>query len=157
MFLLVFWFVFLFVLPIAISMIEIRLGIQRFPPQPAIAMALLAAGSILSIWSALAMALVGHGTPAVFDTARRLVAAGPYRYLRHPFALATFVQSVAIGLALGSAPVLAYALAMFLVWYAVVRPREEQDLEARFGHDWRRYAAAVRSLVPRMRPYRSGA
>jgi protein-S-isoprenylcysteine O-methyltransferase Ste14 len=67
-------------------------------------------------------------------------------------ALAGVVQGAAIGLILSSWLVVAYAVAGSLVWNWIVRPLEEADLDTRFGQDYRRYRAAVRCWVPRLRP-----
>lgn len=155
LFLTLFWFVFLLALPIAVSIVEVQLGIQRFPPQPVMALLLLLAGSALGVWAAVTLAVAGQGTPAPFDTARTFVVRGPYAYVRHPLAIAAMAQGTAIGVSLGSIPVLAYFAASIFFWYLVVRPAEERDLEARFGAAWRRYADAVRAFRPRLSPYRA--
>ena len=153
-FLLLFWFVFLFVVPIAISIVEIELGIQRFPPLLRTAgISLLIFGG-LGIWAAVTLAIIGQGTPAPFDTARRLVTRGPYAYLRHPLVLAATGLGATIGAVLGSVPVLAYAALSFLIWYTLVRPAEERDLATRFGDAWTDYASRVRAFRPRLTPYR---
>lgn len=152
--LLTFWFLFLLVLPIGISIVEVELGIQRFPPQPALAVAGLVVFSALAAWAALALAIAGAGTPAPFDTARDLVVTGPYAFVRHPLVIAAGGQGVAIGLALGSVPVLAFVVLSIAFWYFVVRRPEERNLEQRFGDAWRRYARAVRGFRPRLSPYR---
>lgn len=152
--LLLFWFVYLFLLPIGISIVEIELGIQRFPPQLAAAGLLLACFTLLAVWAAVTLAVVGRGTPVPFDTAREFVAAGPYAFVRHPFVLAVMGQGVGVGIALGSIPVLAYVAASASFWYFVVRPREERDLARRFGRAWSDYARAVRGFRPRLTPYR---
>jgi protein-S-isoprenylcysteine O-methyltransferase Ste14 len=153
-FLAVFWLVFLFVLPIAVSIAEIELGIQRFPPQMQFATALLAGFTLLGLWAALTLAVAGDGTPAPFDTARTLVVTGPFAYIRNPFMVAVTGQGVAVGIALGSIPVIVYVSLALIVWYFAVRPAEERDLDARFGKEWRTYAKAVRSARPRLTPYR---
>jgi protein-S-isoprenylcysteine O-methyltransferase Ste14 len=154
LFLVFFWLVFLLVLPIAISVVEVELGIQRFPPQPALAGPGLLAFSSLALWAAVTLAIAGDGTPAAFDTARRFVVRGPYAYVRNPLVIAAIGQGVSIGLMLGSVPVLAYFATSLAVWYFFVRPAEERDLEARFGRSWRDYARRVKAFRPRLTPYR---
>ncbi len=149
-----FWFAFLFVLPISVSIAEIELGIQRFPPQMQLATWLLAGSTALGLWAALTLALAGDGTPVPFDTARKLVVSGPFAYIRDPFMVSAIGQGVAVGIALGSIPVIVYVSLALIVWYFVVRPAEERDLDARFGKEWRTYAKAVRSARPRLTPYR---
>lgn len=155
LFLTLFWFVYLLVLPIALSVVEVQLGIQRFPPQPLPALLLLLGGSALGLWAGVTLAVNGQGTPAPFDTARTFVVRGPYAYLRHPLVLAAMAQGTAIGVSLGSIPVLAYFATSIFFWYLRVRPAEERDLEARFGASWRDYASAVRAFRPRLSPYRA--
>jgi protein-S-isoprenylcysteine O-methyltransferase Ste14 len=153
-FLLVFWFVFVLAVPIGVSIVEIGLGIQRFPPQPFLAAALLSFFTSLAGWSALTLTIAGQGTPLPIDPPATLVTRGPYAYLRHPFASAVTGQVVGLGIALGSVPVIAYAAVALAVWYFLVRPREERTLEQRFGDRMREYRGAVRGFRPRLRPYR---
>jgi protein-S-isoprenylcysteine O-methyltransferase Ste14 len=151
---LLFWFVFLFVLPIGISIVEVELGIQRFPPQTMPAAVLLLAFTIVALWASVTLAVAGRGTPAPFDGTREFVTQGPYSYVRHPLVAAATGQGVGIGLALGSVPVLVYVTMAFVVWYFAVRPAEERDLAKRFGQRWRDYKKAVRAFRPRLTPYK---
>ena len=148
------WFVFLFLLPLGISIVEIELGIQRFPPLYFAAAALLLASTTVALWAAITVATIGGGTPWPFDMARKIVVAGPYAYLRYPLATAGAGQLVALGLAFGSVPVLVYATLALALWYYLMRPAAERHLAARFGAAWRDYAAAVRGFRPRLTPYR---
>lgn len=143
-----FWGVFLLAIPIGISIVEIDVGIQRFPPQPLPALALLITSTLLVVWAALTLAVRGGGTPLSLDPTRELVATGPYAYIRHPFVAGVVAQMVAFGLALGSVPVLAYAAVTFTIWYYGVRPREERALEARFGARVNDYHRQVRGFRP---------
>ena len=52
-FLIVFWAVFVFAVPIGISIVEIAIGIQRFPPMPLLAAGLLLFFTALAVWSAM--------------------------------------------------------------------------------------------------------
>jgi protein-S-isoprenylcysteine O-methyltransferase Ste14 len=151
----VFWGLFLGVLPLVIAFAEHRWRLH--PPLPgAVVVAsvvtgavVLVAASALGIASAAAMSTQGAGTPLPSAMPNRLVVAGPYRSVRNPMALAGITQGVAVGLLLSSWMVVVYALAGSIVWNCVVRPLEEADLEHRFGDDFRRYAARVRCWVPR--------
>jgi protein-S-isoprenylcysteine O-methyltransferase Ste14 len=153
-FLLGFWFVFVFAVPIGISIAEVALGIQRFPPKPVVAAFALLGGTLLGSWSALTFAIRGGGTPLPLDPPVLLVTQGPYAYLRHPFVLGFSAQVVGLGTALGSVPVLAYVTTAMAIWYFFVRPAEERALEERFGERMREYRRAVRGFRPRLRPYR---
>ena len=109
---------------------------------------LLAAATALGLWSAVAMAGRGDGTPLPMATARRLVVSGPYRIVRNPMAVAGIAQGVAVGLLCGSRLVVVYALCGSLVWNDLIRPWEEKDLEARFGADYRAYRDRVSCWIP---------
>ena len=139
---------FLFAIPIGISIIEVDAGIQRFPPQPLIASPLLFAATLLVVWSALTLAVTGNGTPIPIDPPRKLVTTGPYGFLRHPFIAGLTAQIVALGTALGSVPVIAYAALLMAIWYYGVRPREERALNQRFGTRVEEYRRTVRGFRP---------
>ncbi|MEV8339191.1 isoprenylcysteine carboxylmethyltransferase family protein [Leucobacter sp. NPDC077196] len=146
-----FWGCFLGLLPVGIALIEARWGLRiTIPPPVAVAGgSLFVAASSLGIWSALAMSAHGEGTPLPAATARRLVVAGPYRWVRNPMALAGVAQAVGIGCMLGSWLVIVYALAGSLIWNWVVRPSEEADLRARFGADFDAFEREVACWLPR--------
>ena len=152
--LIVVWFVFLFLLPLGVSIVEIDLGIQRFPPQYVGAALLLLASTALGVWAAVTVAVAGQGTPIPFDGVRTMVTSGPYAYVRYPLAIASAGQLVALGVSFGSVPVLVYATLAMAIWYYVIRPAAERDLAARFGESWHAYTRAVRGFRPRLTPYR---
>src|SRR5437773_6531935 len=49
-----------------------------------LALLIIVAGAALAIASILTFAFIGKGTPAPFDPPRKLVVAGPYRWVRNP-------------------------------------------------------------------------
>ena len=67
------WFVFLFLVPVGISIVEVDLGIQRFPPQYSASAALLLGSTIVALWGAVSAAISGQGTPFFVDGTRRIV------------------------------------------------------------------------------------
>jgi len=80
-----------------------------------------------------------------------LATTGPYARLRHP-QYAGFVL-IMVGFLL-QWPTLA-TLVMFpvlLIVYRRLAVREEQEVEARFGESWRRYASQTPRFVPRLGP-----
>jgi protein-S-isoprenylcysteine O-methyltransferase Ste14 len=148
----VFWTVFLFLLPAAITAGETALGLSAFQldGQRVLGGIMFASCGALGLTSGAIMAIAGKGTPLPLDSARRLVMCGPYRYVRNPMAVAGIGQGVAVGIWLGSWPVIAYAVAGGAIWHWIIRPLEERDLVQRFGEPYERYRAAVRCWLPRM-------
>ncbi|MGH7131275.1 MAG: methyltransferase family protein [Phycisphaerales bacterium] len=153
----VFWAFFLFVVPPLIVRIEMGLGWSRWPIDPRVsryaAVFLFAIAGACGVWSGWTMAVVGRGTPLPTDPACRLVVVGPYRFIRNPMAFTGVLQAVAVGIWLGAWSVVLYAVCGAVLWHMLVRPVEERELADRFGAAYRRYVAAVRCWLPRMKPY----
>lgn len=116
--------------------------------------ALLLAGAAVFGWCVLLFGRVGRGTLAPWDPTTRLVAVGPYQYLRNPMISA--VASVLAGQAIWHrSPRLAVWLVVFVVInhvYFILA--EEPGLERRFGEGYRTYCAAVPRWLPRRRAWR---
>lgn len=155
---LVFWAVFLVLLPAGVLALEERLAPAGLRFTHAVSAwaggVLFAMGGALGLTSGTVMAVRGRGTPLPTDCPRELVVVGPYRYVRNPMAVAGLAQGVAVGIYLGSPAVIAYAILGGPVWHILVRPWEESDLERRFGEPYRQYRAAVRCWLPRYPGYR---
>jgi protein-S-isoprenylcysteine O-methyltransferase Ste14 len=115
-----------------------------------------AAAGAAGLRTAYVLATNGDGTPLPLDTARRLVIAGPYRHVRNPMAMCSFVQGAMTAVMHGSVAVAVYVGAGVIVWQCVARPWEERDLAERFGEEYERYRAAVRCWVPRRTPWDGG-
>ncbi|MDR6866110.1 protein-S-isoprenylcysteine O-methyltransferase Ste14 [Microbacterium resistens] len=148
---LVFSGLFLVLLPAIILFLELRWGLHvSVPIGVRIAGGgLLIAAFALSMWSAASMSVQGEGTPLPSAMPRRLVIAGPYRYVRNPMAVGGIAQGIAVGMIAGSWLVVLYALGGSLLWNTLVRPLEEADLEERFGSEFRAYRDRVSCWLPR--------
>lgn len=90
----------------------------------------------------------------VHDTAlhtEKLVADGPYRRVRNPLYLGTFLMSVGIGLL---ASRLGFALLAIGAAVRILRliGREEAELEAQQGENFREFCRRVPRLFPSLRP-----
>ncbi|MGZ1490205.1 methyltransferase family protein [Brevibacterium sediminis] len=146
----VFWGVFLIIIPVIINAFEDRWNLAyKFPILlVVVGFALLAISSVIGVWSARAIANFGSGTPLPSQMAHHLVARGPYAFVRNPMAIAGVVQGMAMGLLIGSWLVVVYALIGSLLWNWLIRPHEETDLLERFGDEYRDYAKRVRCWWP---------
>jgi len=115
--------------------------------------ALLAAGLAMFIWCVSLFARVGQGTLAPWDPTRKLVAVGPYRYVRNP--MITGVTTVLIGEALvaGSWLIGAWAAVFVLVNHTYFVLSEERGLARRFGESYLAYKANVPRWIPRLTPW----
>ena len=153
----VMWSIFYFLLPGLIFRFEEKTGLRRFrfasPAWRLAGLVVFACGGTLGLVSAAYMVANGEGTPLPADSTRKLVIAGPYRYVRNPMAMGSLAQGFAAGLYMGSPLIILYTLAGTIGWNYLVRPWEELDMEKRFGEAFREYRAAVRCWVPTLSPY----
>lgn len=148
---LVFWGLFLGVIPLLLLWGERYTGIHLTFPEPLTwaGAAIFIGASALGIWSAIAMAVRGRGTPLPADMATRLVITGPYRWVRNPMAVAGIMQGVGVGMMLSSWLTVVYALSGSLIWNWLIRPSEEADLAERFGTEYIRYQELVPCWLPK--------
>jgi protein-S-isoprenylcysteine O-methyltransferase Ste14 len=102
-------------------------------------------GEAVRIWAA------GH-----LQRKKEVTTSGPYAYLRDPLYFGRLFLIIGFcvmgwGYCLIMLPV---ALGVFFLNYLPRKYRKEMDwLEDLFGEEYTRYAACVRSLIPRLRPY----
>jgi protein-S-isoprenylcysteine O-methyltransferase Ste14 len=109
------------------------------------AVPVIAAGLALYAWCVWSFAVIGRGTPGPWDAPSRLVAAGPYRWVRNPIYVAALLVVLGQAWLLQSLAVLAYAGAMALCFHLFVTGYEERALRRRFGRTYLEY----RRTVPR--------
>lgn len=151
------WGLFFFLIPYLLFRVEEPLELDHYHSPnrvgKIVGVILFALGSVLHLVSNVVLAIRGEGTPLFLDGPRRLVIAGPYRYVRNPMAIAGLMQAVGVASFLGSPLALMYALALTFFENAILRPAQEADLEDRFGEDYRRYRQRVRCWRPRRRGY----
>jgi protein-S-isoprenylcysteine O-methyltransferase Ste14 len=107
-----------------------------------------AGGAALALWCIVTFALVGRGTPALFDPPRRLVVAGPYRWVRNPMYLGAGLALAGAALFYKSWALLGYSAAFILVMCLFVVVYEEPTLRATFGPPYVRYCEQVRRWWP---------
>jgi hypothetical protein len=86
----------------------------------------------------------------------RLVADGPYRFVRNPLYLGNILIAVAMGLTASRSGLAVLVIGNTVFVYRLIL-REEAELEAKQGDGYRAYCAAVPRLVPALSPRLSAA
>jgi protein-S-isoprenylcysteine O-methyltransferase Ste14 len=107
-------------------------------------------------WCVNLFARVGQGTLAPWDPTRRLVAVGPYQYVRNPMISGVALMLIGQSLFWGSWIIGLWAGIFILINQAYFVFSEEPGLERRFGESYRLYQASVPRWVPRIRPWKGG-
>jgi protein-S-isoprenylcysteine O-methyltransferase Ste14 len=115
---------------------------------------LFAAGLALLIWCIRLFGRVGQGTLAPWDPAHKLVASGPYRYVRNPMISSVALMLAGEALFWGSARLGLYLIVFVLVNHLYFILSEEPGLERRFGEPYRDYKAQVPRWIPQLKPWR---
>jgi len=108
----------------------------------------IACGVALWSWTVTLFARIGRGTLAPWDQTRRLVVAGPYRYVRNPMITGVLLVLAGEAALFASPGVLIWAGAFFLinsVWFVL---GEEPGLRRRFGEDYEEYARTTPRWLP---------
>ena len=115
----------------------------------AVGMLVGAAGAVLAVSCIVAFALVGKGTPAPFDPPRRLVVAGPYRFVRNPMYIGGALAVAGAAIFYRSLALAAYVFAFLLVSHLFVAAYEEPTLRRSFGKDYTAYCGNVGRWWPK--------
>ena len=108
-------------------------------------------GGALALWCILAFALVGQGTPAPFDPPRKLVATGPYGWVRNPMYVGAGTALTGAALFYQSAALVAFAAGFLVATHVFVVFFEEPTLERTFGARYADYRNAVPRWLPKWR------
>jgi protein-S-isoprenylcysteine O-methyltransferase Ste14 len=109
---------------------------------------LIGIGLALDLWCFRVFLAVGRGTPATWDAPRRVVAVGPYRWVRNPIYIGAFLVVTGEAWLFASVPLLTYAVALALGFHLLVVAYEEPRLRARFGEEYEGYRRAVPRWIP---------
>jgi protein-S-isoprenylcysteine O-methyltransferase Ste14 len=125
--------------------------LRRHPAEAAIwpGVVPIALGAGLYVWCAWVFATVGRGTPGPWDAPRRLVAVGPYRWVRDPIYLAALAVILGEAWLFRSSALLVYGGEAAIVCHLFVVGYEEPTLRRRFGDSYETYRRSVNRWVPR--------
>ena len=109
-------------------------------------------GLSIYFWCLWDFAVAGRGTPAPIDPPKQLVVRGLYRRVRNPMYLGVLLVVAAWALLFRSGVVLAYGVAVGLLFHLFVVLVEEPVLRRRFGAAYESYWRTVPRWVPRRLP-----
>lgn len=112
------------------------------------AVPLIVAGSVLYAWCVWNFAAVGRGTPGPWDAPRRVVAAGPYRWVRNPIYIAALAIVGGEAWLFMSLRLLIYVAAMAVCFHLLVVGYEERTLRRRFDGAYEEYRRDVPRWIP---------
>ena len=111
-----------------------------------------ASGAVLALWCILTFVAIGRGTPAPFDPPRRLVTAGPYRFVRNPMYIGAALALAGAALFYQSSALLWYGAAFGLIMHLFVVVYEEPTLRSSFSAEYIDYCKRVKRWWPTLRP-----
>src|SRR6266496_2084332 len=115
------------------------------------AVPVIVAGAALYLWCVWNFAAVGGGTPGLWDAPSRVVATGPYRWVRNPIYIGALLVVLGEAWLFSSLSLLVYAGAIAVLFHLFVLFYEERTLRRRFGPAYADYARTVPRWLPRLR------
>jgi protein-S-isoprenylcysteine O-methyltransferase Ste14 len=118
---------------------------------------LIVSGAVLYVGSVWMFAVVGRGTPGLWDAPRRVVAAGPSRWVRNPIYISALLIVVGEAWLFMSLPLFLYAGALAAGFHVLVVGYEEPSLRDRFGDEYDEYRRHVSRWIPRPPGHAQGA
>jgi protein-S-isoprenylcysteine O-methyltransferase Ste14 len=121
--------------------------LPRWTETPGIIVTIL--GGVLFVVCNGLFAFLGEGTLVLFDSPRKFVAVGPYRFVRNPMYLSVLTMLLGFGLYYHSASILLLAAAAFLLFHLVVVVVEGPGLKERFGESYLEYKKSVNRWRPK--------
>ena len=113
------------------------------------AVGMILGGALMALCAAVFI-VVGEGTPSPVDPTKRLVAVGPYKYVRNPIYIGQVTFFAGLGLYLRSVAILLFSLAWFFFCYLYVVLIEERGLKKRFAGSYEEYWKTVPRWIPRI-------
>ena len=95
-------------------------------------------------------ATVGRGTPGPWDPTKKVVATGPYRWVRNPMYIAVLAVILGEAWLFTSLALVAYTVIVALIVHTFVVVYEEPRLTDQFGDSYVAYQQQVGRWIPRL-------
>lgn len=110
------------------------------------------------LWPSLILVVVGEGlriwAAGHLEKDKMLTTGGPYRWIRNPLYLGSFLIALGFCLVAGSLWIWILVAAYFVLCYLPVIRYEETFLAEKFPEDYPKYAEAVPGLYPGLKGYK---
>ncbi len=116
-----------------------------------IAFVLIGGGLYLLIETNRIFARIGEGTLSPLDPTKKLVIAGPFKYVRNPMFIGVYSILWGECLLFGSPPLAIWSIFFMTVNHLYVIFKEEVDLEKKFGQEYLEYKKNVPRWIPRLK------
>ncbi len=101
-------------------------------------------------WSILHFIKV-KGTPVPFNPPPKLVATGPYAYVRNPMLSGVFIFMFGLGILFRSISLVFIFTPLFILFnFLELKNIEEPELEKRLGRDYSKYKKIIPMFFPRL-------
>jgi protein-S-isoprenylcysteine O-methyltransferase Ste14 len=125
------------------------LGWPKLPglPLPVLGVLVIVLGAIAPLWAIRLFRREGTEVSPISPTNRQLVMSGPYRFTRNPMYLGLVIIMFGVALWVGSWPILAAPVAVFITANFVHIPHEEAKMRRQFGAAYDAYVDRVRRWV----------
>lgn len=111
------------------------------------------AGSFAFVSTVRTFILIGDGTIMPWDPARKMIVAGPYRYVRNPMISSLILVMAGEALLFASRGIGVLAVLNYLINTVYFIYSEEPGLEKRFGAAYTEYKRNVPRWIPRLTPW----
>ncbi|MFC1515267.1 methyltransferase family protein [Thermodesulfobacteriota bacterium] len=119
-----------------------------------LALSIASAGGFLAVRTVTLFMKLGNGTPAPWEPPKKLVVAGPYRYVRNPMITGAILILLGETVLFNSWPLFLW-MAFFWVANMIYFPLvEEKGLKQRFGESYVEYMRHVPRWIPRFKAWR---
>ncbi len=117
------------------------------PHHKTIGMVIFFAGWIPPVWAFGLFRSEGTEIDPMSETNRKLVVRGPYRFTRNPMYLGLVIAAFGMAVLVGSWPMFAAPVLVFLTANFVHIPFEEAKMRRQFGEAYDAYAGKVRRWI----------
>jgi protein-S-isoprenylcysteine O-methyltransferase Ste14 len=117
-------------------------------PMAWLAVSIISIGVVLYFSCLWFFGAVGRGTPGLWDSPRRVVTVGPYKWVRNPIYIGALLIVSGEAWLFHSVGLVFYTVALAIAFHVIVLGYEEPRLRVRFGEGYEIYRQTVSRWIP---------